>query len=694
MTEKGKVMAYDFDNQPQLFGHPVGLYVLFFTEMWERFSYYGMRAILTLYMIAKVTDINPGLGWDEAAALSLYGWYTMLVYVASIPGGILADKYIGQKKSVMLGGLILVAGHTILAVDASWAFFTGLGLIIAGVGCLKPNISTMVGGLYKQGDLRRDQGFTIFYIGINVGAFLSAIIVGVVAKEYGWHYGFGLAGIGMALGQIVFMLGQKYLRGVGESPKAIAAASGGNAEETTSMGTLFKKLLRSPLQLMITIALAIGGIVLFYFTTEGYNRIGYSLLSAFLAVVIGLLMMIYQDINKIEKDRYVVLLLSFLIVIVFWGAFEQAGGLMNIYTLKKINRVVSMTTMDVLFYGAGAFLLLLGAWKLRKKEDTAYIYLPVGAFLIGLFFYLRGNVLSDPYEIPTAVFQSVNAMFIIIFGTVVGAFWIWWAKLGKEASSLFKMALGTIIMGVGFLWMAKASVDVVQYGDKAALTFLILAYLFHTLGELCASPVALSFITKVAPVKYVSIMMGVYFAATGLGNKVAGVIGEASQLHPVHIELTTQPAEIVDTYELTIQPSQIEGTVALTESTLPENENFEIVGEVALAGSGVQLTQGSRDLMQHISIDEENTELLKEYLEGYEHSPSEPLTAILSLEKSANGEVSWDGELEVFEVQDNQELWTFISIFIFTALFGLLLILFLKRLKRLTHGAEDITPQE
>ncbi len=694
MAEKGKVLAYDFDNQPQLFGHPVGLYVLFFTEMWERFSYYGMRAILTLYMIAKVTDANPGLGWDEAAALSLYGWYTMLVYVASIPGGILADKYIGQKKSVMLGGLILVAGHTILAIDAQWAFFTGLALIIAGVGCLKPNISTMVGGLYKQGDLRRDQGFTVFYIGINIGAFLSAIIVGVVAKEYGWHYGFGLAGIGMALGQIVFMLGQKYLRGVGESPKTIAAASGGNAEETTSLGTLFNKLLRSPVQLIITIVLAIAGISLFYFTTEGYNRIGYSLLSAFLALVIGLLMMIYQDINKIEKDRYVVLLLSFLIVIVFWGAFEQAGGLMNIYTLKKIDRVVSMTTMDVMFYGAGIFLLLLGVWNLVKKKDTAYIFFPIGALLIGLYVYLRGNVLSDPYEIPTAVFQSVNAMFIIIFGTVVGAFWIWWAKLGKEASSLFKMALGTIIMGVGFLWMAKASVDVVKYGDKAALIFLMLAYLLHTLGELCASPVALSFITKVAPVKYVSVMMGVYFAATGLGNKVAGVIGEASQLHPVHIELITEPAEIVDTYELTIQPSQIEGTVQLTESTLADNENFEIVGEVALAGSTIQLNQAGRDLLQHVSIDEENQDLLKEYLEGYEHSPSEPLTAILSLEKTTNGEESWEGELEVFEVQDNQELWTFISIFIFTALFGLLLMVFLKRLKRLTHGAEEVVTQE
>ena len=168
------------ESYDQLFGHPKGLFILFFTEMWERFSYYGMRAILTLYMITKVVDNNPGLGWDEAFALSIYGWYTMLVYVMSIPGGIIADKYIGQKKSVLIGGLILVVGHTILAVDTIWAFFLGLGLIVIGVGLLKPNISTMVGGLYKQGDIRRDQGFTIFYIGINIGAFLAALIVGAV----------------------------------------------------------------------------------------------------------------------------------------------------------------------------------------------------------------------------------------------------------------------------------------------------------------------------------------------------------------------------------------------------------------------------------------------------------------------------------------------------------------------------------
>ena len=202
--------------QKEIFGHPVGLFILFFTEMWERFSYYGMRAILVLYLVRSTTDSNAGLGWTNAEALQLYGWYTMLVYVASIPGGWIADNLLGQKKAVLYGGILLVAGHSILAIEELWAFYTGLGLIIAGVGMLKPNISTMVGGLYKKGDIRRDKGFTIFYIGINVGAFLSSLIVGTVGEVYGWHYGFGLAGIGMALGLIQYLAGQKYLKGVGD----------------------------------------------------------------------------------------------------------------------------------------------------------------------------------------------------------------------------------------------------------------------------------------------------------------------------------------------------------------------------------------------------------------------------------------------------------------------------------------------
>ncbi len=399
-------------HQKELFGHPVGLYILFFTEMWERFSYYGMRAILVLYLVHATSDENAGLGWSNGEALALYGWYTMFVYVASIPGGWIADKFLGQKKSVLYGGLLLVAGHSILAVEQMWAFYSGLALIILGVGLLKPNISTMVGGLYKQGDIRRDKGFTIFYIGINVGAFLAGIIVGYVGEVHGWHYGFGLAGIGMALGLFQFVLGQKYLKQVGNY-----LGESKDEEEKESMN---------------------------------------------------------KPLTKVEKDRVVVLFISFLLVIVFWGAFEQAGGLMNIYTSEKTNR------------------MLMG------------------------------------WEVPASWFQSLNSMFIILLGTLVASFWAKRKLEGKEASSLFKMIIGLIIMGTGFFFMTAAAAQYQAVGSSA-MYWLVLAYLFHTVGELCLSPVALSYITKLAPVKYASLMMGIYFAMTGFGNKLAGLLGEASE---------------------------------------------------------------------------------------------------------------------------------------------------------------------
>jgi len=461
-------------NGKQFMGHPAGLYILFMVELWERFSYYGMRALLTLFLAAPLLDINPGFGWDNTSTLAFYGWYTMLVYLASIPGGILADKFIGQKKAVMLGGLLLCAGHLILAVNAPWAFFLGIALIVLGVGGLKANISTMVGGLYKQGDDRRDKGFYLFYIGINVGGFLGPLLAGWVAYQYGWHYGFGLAGIGMILGQIVFMWGQKFLVGVGDMP---AKSSEENHKEgDASLGELFGNLLKSKMQLAVTVLLAVGSMYMAYSYAEGIETHAFAALGLFLSLVVGLMMMIHKDVDKIEKDRFVVLLLSFLIVIVFWGAFEQAGGLMNLYAENKTNRMI--------------------VWL--------------------------------NFEVPAAWFQSVNSFFIITLGTAVAAFWVWWKSRGHEYSSIYKMAIGVIIMGLGFAFMAIASVEFSNNGSSA-MSWLVLAYLFHTVGELCASPVALSFITKVAPVKYVSIMMGVYFAATGLGNKVAGLVGEFSQ---------------------------------------------------------------------------------------------------------------------------------------------------------------------
>ena len=396
----------------ELWGHPKGLYVLFFTELWERFSFYGMRAILILYITAEASGKNPGMGWDDKSALELYGWYTMMVYVMAVPGGLLADRWLGQKKAVMVGGILLCLGHFTLAVDAPWAFFTGLCLIITGVGALKPNISTMVGGLYKSGDGRRDTAFYVFYIGINIGAFIAPLAVGYLGEVVNWHYGFTLAGFGMILGQIVYIWGQRHLKDVGNYIPVVR-------DEATH-----KK----------------------------------------------------QPFTKIEKDRLIVIFLTFIIVMVFWGAYEQAGGLMNLYAKEKIDRMV-------------------------------------GGFMI-----------------PASFLQALHAFYVILIGG--GMAWLWnkWRKKGFESSSPFKMAIGTIVMGFGFMILMGASFEAMESANgKAAVWWMFASYLLHVVGEMSISPVALSFITKMAPAKIVSFMMGAYFCVTGFGGKLAGLLGEAAE---------------------------------------------------------------------------------------------------------------------------------------------------------------------
>lgn len=576
----------------EIFGHPKGLFVLFFTEMWERFSYYGMRGILTLYLVASTTAPDPGLGWSTKDALWLYGWYTMLVYVASIPGGWVADKLFGQKKTVMIGGGLLVLGHSILAIPQDWAFFTGLALIILGVGGLKPNISTMVGGLYPKGDIRRDSGFTIFYIGINVGALLASISVGLVAYYYGWHYGFGLAGIGMLLGQIVFIWGGKFLVGIGEFT--------GGDKVTPEQAAAAKRPL-----------------------------------------------------TKIEKDRVVVLLLSFLIIIVFWGAFEQAGGLLNLYTDKKIDRHIGLSWLE---------------------------------------------------EIPAALFQGLNSAYIIIFGTAVGSFWVWWKKKGKESSSLFKMAIGTIIMGLGYIFMIFASNEASsETFGKAAMYWIFLAYLFHTIGELSASPVALSFITKLSPLKYASILMGLFFAATGFGDKLAGNIGSMSQLVPYSAEVLYSKAELTpfmmkDSIEIKDANNKIK-----TVYDYPINEDiaFEIKSNIYLKDGDIYFHEfeSDNDFSHAFELNTEEYTHLKETLEEHEVTKENPYHARILFEKEDDArallENKGDGEnyyasFVLEEEQSKMEHKTFVGLVIFTVAFGLLLLVFLKRLKRLTHGAEDM----
>ena len=547
-------------DQRQLIGQPIGLFYLFFTELWERFSYYGMRALLVLYLTTKTTASNAGLGWSNIEALQLYGWYTALVYIMSIPGGFLADRVLGQKKAVMIGGLILCAGHLILAVDHLMAFFAGLILIILGVGLLKPNISSMVGGLYERGDIRRDKGFAIFYIGINIGAVLAGIIVGSVAEEYGWHYGFGLAGIGMGLGQIVYMRGQKYLHGVGESIKQ--KSSEDKAE---------------------------------------FNR----------------------PLTKVEKDRVIVLILSFLIVVAFFGAFEQAGGLMNLYAQEKINRLVT------------------SAWS-----------------------------------VPAAWFQSANALFIILFSVPIASFWIWMKRKKKESSSLFKMAMGMVVMALGFLCLVIASTETVDrpFG-KGMMVWLILAYLFHTLGELCLSPVSLSFVTKLAPKKFAALMMGLYFAATGFGNLLAAKIGEGSQIEPITAKIERK---FVETKQVSgkIVPVKTEAFVTMNEGNI-QLKSYKTNTIIPSATFQFDLDEKQR-LLNAVAEGATETEqtLVVEYNDFID-------------EEGQSNETFYQATFRLLENEQVKEYNTFMGVFIYSVVVALLVVLLLKRLKKLTHGVEE-----
>lgn len=392
-------------------GHPPGLYLLFTTEMWERMSYYGMRALLVLYMVDKT---RGGFGWDEKWALQIYGLYTGLVYLTPLAGGFIADRWIGQRKAVTIGGILMMLGHFLMAVPGEIAFYAALLLLILGNGMFKPNISTMVGGLYEPGDPRRDGAFTIFYMGINLGAFMSPLVCGTLGEKLGWHWGFGAAGVGMGLGLLAYLWGQnKYLGDVGLAP-AQRQAKAGEVERTSA------------------------------------------------------------KLTKEEKDRIAVILILSLFVIFFWAAFEQAGGLMNLYTDQKVDRHV---------FG---------------------------------------------WEVPTTWFQAVNPAIIVMFGPVFAALWVWLGRHKKDPPTPMKMGIGLLLLSFGFVLMMAASKQSEAVG-KAGLYWVIGAYFFHTIGELCLSPVGLSMVTKLAPARYASLLMGVWFLSSAVANYVAGYIGGFSK---------------------------------------------------------------------------------------------------------------------------------------------------------------------
>ncbi len=446
----------------EVLGHPRGLVTLFFTEMWERLSYYGMRALLVLFMTDQV--MNGGMGLTDTSATAIYGIYTALVYLVALPGGWMADRLIGAQRAVFYGGIIIMLGHFVLAVPSVNAFFIGLLLVVLGTGLLKPNVSAIVGELYPQGDPRRDAGFSIFYMGINVGAMLGPLVCGSLAQNpnFGWHYGFAAAGVGMLFGVIQFRQTRHYLGTAGLEPDS----SGDAAKDAASRRRGWKMLAVAMAALVVLVVLGLTGGIEFdpvkISRMSTYGIVG-------VTAVFFIYLFMFGHLTTVEKKRVVVFIALLLGSAMFWSGFEQAGSSLNIFADRYTRLELSWIT-------------LYSTW-----------------------------------------FQSVNSIFIILFAPVFAYMWVWLAKRNLNPSTPAKFGFGLVLLALGFFMMVLAS-TIVARGELAVPTWLILTYLFHTFGELALSPVGLSATTKLAPHRYVGQMMGIWFVSIALGNLIAGQI--------------------------------------------------------------------------------------------------------------------------------------------------------------------------
>jgi POT family proton-dependent oligopeptide transporter len=385
--------------------HPKALYLLFFTEMWERFSYYGMRALLVLYLVSEISE--GGLGWSSAQAGQLYGLYTAFVYITPLIGGYLADKFLGFRYAVMIGAVLMALGHGSLAIDSLFTFYLGIVLLIIGNGFFKPNIASMVGQIYPKGSPLKDAAYTLFYMGINIGAFLGILICGYLGEKIGWHYGFGAASIGMIFGLVIFYSLQTLLGNIGLKPQKLATP------------------IKTKEALTIT-----------------------------------------------EKKHLFVLLILAFFSIVFWLAFEQAGSSMNIFALKYTNR----------------------------------------------------EVLN--FEIPASWLQTLNPLFIILLAPIFSMLWIKLEKINKSPNGAMKFSLGLFLLSLGFVMLVIGAISIPQ-GAKVAnvsMIWLILAIFLHTTGELCLSPVGLSYVNKLSPKHLMGMMFGAWFLAVAVGNYIGGIL--------------------------------------------------------------------------------------------------------------------------------------------------------------------------
>lgn len=520
-------------------GHPKGLYVLFVTEMWERFSYYGMRAIFTLYM-------TKALLFDKALGSDIYGSYTGLVYLTPLLGGYMADRYWGNRKSIIIGGFLMAIGQFLMFASgslyqevglSSMIMYTGLAFLIFGNGFFKPNISTMVGQLYPQGDKRVDSAFTIFYMGINLGAFLSPLVCGTLGdtgNPADFKWGFLAAGVGMLLSTLLFIwLKDHYIVTPDGTPIGTAPNQSRKTDAPPIDTAVEVKKDFSMQQILTWASIEVGLFILFYLLDFGViGSFIFSLTIAAPGFIIS-----DRSLNKEERERIWVIYIIAFFVIFFWAAFEQAGASLTYFAEEQTDRTVNLTLSKTFLLGLIATVVGILAWLFNKvlrgfKNEQRgvkelFMLLLGGGISYGIYSVFQ---LSDEgiyiEQIPTSFFQSINAIAIVICAPLFALLWTWMGNKNIEPASPYKQAIGLFLLAVGYAVIAIGVKDVTA---KVSMMWLVSLYTIHTFGELCLSPIGLSMVNKLAPVKFASLLMGVWFLSTSAANKFAGVL---SGLYP------------------------------------------------------------------------------------------------------------------------------------------------------------------
>jgi len=530
----------------KVLGHPAGLFVLFFTEMWERFSYYGMRALLVMFFTASLLD--GGWGWPREHAYAIFGTYTSLVYLSTLLGGYFADKKIGYRYAVVIGALLMTLGHGAMAVETPFFIYLGLTLLVFGSGFFKPNMTSIISEMYKGKDEKKDGAYTIFYMGVNAGAFLGILLCGYLGEQVGWRWGFGLAGIFMLFGLLQFWFAQNIFGDIGTKPvKGDSAALELSANEPklnpfTSLqlgliaiaGVLgISWIFNDPIS-----KISEGAYNLFDFNMLGMEGSNVAILTA-LGLFVLLLVIRIPKYDRITRDRMLAVMFFAFITIFFWAIFEQAPSSLTIFARDYTQRVlegnsafifkIANTLMTIIPLGIITWVL----WLLFKKTFSKYalsnIFLAISFIIIWAIaiWMLSIEFGKEIAEVPASWFGVLNSLFIIAFAPLFSKWWE--SKYNPNAN--MKYAIGMVLLGIGMACVAIGASSI-EPGAKTAsvsMIWLILVYFFHTMGELCISPVALSYVSKLVPGRMIAMMFGIWYLAVAIGMKLAGVFGEASE---------------------------------------------------------------------------------------------------------------------------------------------------------------------